>query len=276
MPPSATGQPILINNVPFTVVGVTPSEFFGVDPGRGARGLSPHARQPPLRPGCRGARYLDQNYYWVEMMGRLRPGVGLAQAQAALAAPFAQWVATTATNDRRARQSSGAAPRGRRRWTRQPQAPVLEAALRAAGDGRPDPGDRVREHGESAARAGRRPQARDGGAAQPRRRTLARRASTADRERPAGVAQRRARHPHRRRRHPCADAAAGQRTGGIHAARRTELARARRHAGAVVAVRRAVWPGARDAVDPSGVDADAQRPVRQRAARRACATGSRA
>ena len=34
------------------------------------------------------------------MMGRLRPGVSLAQAQAALAAPFAQWVAPTATNDR--------------------------------------------------------------------------------------------------------------------------------------------------------------------------------
>src|SRR6266576_5783571 len=29
---NAAGQPILINNVPFTVVGVTPPEFFGVDP----------------------------------------------------------------------------------------------------------------------------------------------------------------------------------------------------------------------------------------------------
>ena len=44
--------------------------------------------------------FLDQNYYWVEMMGRLKPGVDLAQAQAALAGPFAQWVASTATNDR--------------------------------------------------------------------------------------------------------------------------------------------------------------------------------
>ncbi len=32
-PPNATGQRILINNVPFTVISVTPSEFFGVDPG---------------------------------------------------------------------------------------------------------------------------------------------------------------------------------------------------------------------------------------------------
>ena len=34
------------------------------------------------------------------MMGRLRPGVSLAQAQAALAGPFEQWVASTATNPR--------------------------------------------------------------------------------------------------------------------------------------------------------------------------------
>ena len=39
-----------------------------------------------------------------------------------------------------------------------------------------------------------------------------------------------------------------------------------RHARAVVAVRPAVWPGAGAAVDPAGVDADAQRQVRHRAA----------
>ena len=43
--------------------------------------------------------FQDQNYYWVQMMGRLRPGVGRAQAEAALRASFEQWVATTATND---------------------------------------------------------------------------------------------------------------------------------------------------------------------------------
>ena len=45
-------------------------------------------------------RYLDQNYYWVQMMGRLRPGVRRAEAQTALEGPFGQWVASTATNDR--------------------------------------------------------------------------------------------------------------------------------------------------------------------------------
>ena len=31
-PSQAAGQPILIDNLPFTIVGVTPPEFFGVDP----------------------------------------------------------------------------------------------------------------------------------------------------------------------------------------------------------------------------------------------------
>ncbi len=95
---SATGQQILINNVAFTVVGVTPPEFFGVDPAAAPQIYLPMHANLLFDPGG-GRAYLDPNYYWVEMMGRLHPGVGLAQAQAALAAPFAQWVATTATND---------------------------------------------------------------------------------------------------------------------------------------------------------------------------------
>jgi macrolide transport system ATP-binding/permease protein len=43
--------------------------------------------------------YPDGNFYWIEMMGRLRPGVSMAQAQAALAPRFHQWVAATATTD---------------------------------------------------------------------------------------------------------------------------------------------------------------------------------
>src|SRR5437016_929096 len=43
--------------------------------------------------------YGDGNFYWIEMMGRLRPGVSIAQAQAALAPHFHQWVATTAKTD---------------------------------------------------------------------------------------------------------------------------------------------------------------------------------
>ena len=104
---SAAGQPILINNLPFTVVGVTPPEFFGVDPAAAPDVYLPlHANRAAWHPSAAPASYLDRNYYWIEMMGRLRPGVGLDQAQAALAPAFPQWVASTAANDRGARKPS--------------------------------------------------------------------------------------------------------------------------------------------------------------------------
>ena len=97
-PAEATGQPILINNVAFTVIGVTPSAFFGVDPALAPDVYLPMHANVTFDPKAAGV-YLDGNYYWLQMMGRLRPGVRRDQAQAALAAPFTQWVVTTATNE---------------------------------------------------------------------------------------------------------------------------------------------------------------------------------
>jgi len=98
-PSNAIGQPILVDNVPFTVVGVAPPEFFGVDPAAAPEIYLPlHTNL--LVDGARAARiYGDENFYWIEMMGRLRPGVSMAQAQAVLAPRFHQWVASTATTD---------------------------------------------------------------------------------------------------------------------------------------------------------------------------------
>jgi macrolide transport system ATP-binding/permease protein len=98
-PANAIGQSVLVDDVPFTVIGVAPPEFFGVDPA-----LVPDIYLPLhtnlLVDGSRAARmYPDGNFYWIEMMGRLRPGVSMAQAQAVLAPRFHRWVATTATTD---------------------------------------------------------------------------------------------------------------------------------------------------------------------------------
>jgi predicted permease len=98
-PPNAIGQSILVDNIPFTVIGVAPPEFFGVDPA-----VAPDLYLPLhtnlLVDGAGAARmYGDGNFYWIEMMGRLRPGVSMAEAQAALAPRFHQWVATTAKTD---------------------------------------------------------------------------------------------------------------------------------------------------------------------------------
>src|SRR5258706_3798178 len=99
-PPSAIGQSILVDSVPFTVIGVAPPEFFGVDPA-----MAPDLYLPLhtniLVDGARAARmYGDGNFYWIEMMGRLRPGVSMSQAQAALAPRFHPWGSTTAKTDR--------------------------------------------------------------------------------------------------------------------------------------------------------------------------------
>ncbi|MFZ0594148.1 MAG: ABC transporter permease, partial [Bryobacteraceae bacterium] len=98
-PPNAIGQAILVDNTPFTVIGVAPPEFFGVDP-EAAPDLYLPLHTNLLLDGAAAARmYSDGNFYWIEMMGRLRPGVSMAQAQAALAPPFHEWVASTATTD---------------------------------------------------------------------------------------------------------------------------------------------------------------------------------
>ena len=98
-PPNAVGQSILVDDTPFTVIGVATPEFFGVDPE-----VAPHLYLPlhtnVLVDGAGSARmYGDENFYWIEMMGRLRPGVSMAQAEAALAPRFHQWVSATASTD---------------------------------------------------------------------------------------------------------------------------------------------------------------------------------
>ncbi len=102
-PANALGQSIFIDNFPFTVVGVTPPGFFGLDPDavpdlylpmHSNLGLDAmNSYSPPA------VRYLDPNVDWVEVMARLRPGVSLAQAQSSLAPLFHRWEAT-ATSDR--------------------------------------------------------------------------------------------------------------------------------------------------------------------------------
>jgi macrolide transport system ATP-binding/permease protein len=98
-PSTAIGQSILVDSVPFTVIGVAPPEFFGVDPAAAPDIYLPlHTNL--LLDGTGAARgYSNGNFYWIEMMGRLRPGVSMAQAQAALAPRFHEWVAATATTD---------------------------------------------------------------------------------------------------------------------------------------------------------------------------------
>jgi predicted permease len=100
-PANAAGQSILINNLPFIVTGVTPPGFFGVDPGAAPDVYLPmHTNlSADATDSFEAQQYLERNYYWIEVMARLRPGVSRVEAQAALAPVFQNWVASTASTD---------------------------------------------------------------------------------------------------------------------------------------------------------------------------------
>jgi predicted permease len=98
-PAGAVGQSIRVDNVAMTVVGVTPPEFFGVDPAEAPDLYLPLHAVQRVEADSAQSMFHDQNFYWLEMMGRLRPGVSMEQAQAALAPRFHHWVASTATTE---------------------------------------------------------------------------------------------------------------------------------------------------------------------------------
>lgn len=94
-PDNAPGQSILINNVPFTVIGVAPPEFFGADPDRPPDVYVPmHANLVLEARTYSAATYLDPNYDWVVPMARLRPGISPLQAQAAVGGQYSEWART--------------------------------------------------------------------------------------------------------------------------------------------------------------------------------------
>ena len=99
----AVGQPIRINDNLFTIVGVSPPEFFGVNP------AGPQDIYLPMHTSMlldtvyfeeQRRKYQERNFYWVEIMGRLRLGVTREEAQTALVPMFQQFVQGTATTEK--------------------------------------------------------------------------------------------------------------------------------------------------------------------------------
>ncbi len=84
------GKNIALNGVPFTIVGVAPAGFFGVAPGWAPDVWIPITDHAFLRPwGSRrelqgGAIQNAEQWWWLALMGRRKPGVTEAQAQAEL------------------------------------------------------------------------------------------------------------------------------------------------------------------------------------------------
>ncbi len=100
----AVGQTIRLDNQPFEVIGIAPPEFFGAEPGEVPDVYVPmHANlllQQALVSATVGEQYLDPNYYWIEVMARLKPGVSITRAQAVLGPQFQQFISATSTTER--------------------------------------------------------------------------------------------------------------------------------------------------------------------------------
>lgn len=76
---SVVGKRFIINNTNFTIVGVTPPEFFGERVRRPPDFWLPLSLQPQVE--LRNSFLEDNQVYWLMLMGRLKPGVTIEQAQ---------------------------------------------------------------------------------------------------------------------------------------------------------------------------------------------------
>ena len=81
--PSAIGQTITLQDRPFTIIGVAPRGFIGLEPGRPVDIIVPLASQG-------GPLLTNPNVIWLRLLGRRKPGVSIEQVQADLAVRFAR------------------------------------------------------------------------------------------------------------------------------------------------------------------------------------------
>ena len=85
--PGILGQTIRVNTFPFTVIGVSAPGFDGLEPGIPAQVFMPMAMAPSIRGGT---NMQDRRQRWVNVYGRLKPGVSIGQAKAGLQPLFHQ------------------------------------------------------------------------------------------------------------------------------------------------------------------------------------------
>lgn len=85
--PAIIGKPVTVNNVPMTVIGVAQQGFLGSFLGVSAAAWLPMMMQ---REATGGDRLNARGDGWMQSIGRLKPGVSRAQAQAEAAAIMSQ------------------------------------------------------------------------------------------------------------------------------------------------------------------------------------------
>ena len=91
--PNVVGKAVKVNNVPVTIVGVLPPEFTGIQyPIAEAPDLTVplalDSQLSPPPPAGQAPRLSQGPYWWLQVMGRLKPGATAAQVQGNLGAVF--------------------------------------------------------------------------------------------------------------------------------------------------------------------------------------------
>ena len=80
--PAIVGQPITIDGLPFTVIGIAPADFSGLFPGSTRDLWLPLHSLDLLKPNPK--RWTEPFTSWVTIVGRLAPGVSIERAQSEL------------------------------------------------------------------------------------------------------------------------------------------------------------------------------------------------
>ena len=91
--PAVVGKAIKVNNVPITIVGVISPHFFGIqqpvaNPPDISLPLSLDAQLTTGPPSTDPPRLSQPTYWWLQVMGRLKPGASPAQVQGNLEGVF--------------------------------------------------------------------------------------------------------------------------------------------------------------------------------------------
>jgi predicted permease len=89
--PSILGKTIQVRETPFEIIGVAPPGFFGETVGDAADMWVPLTMQSAIYPGrdlLSPVAAMMNEYIWLHVMARLKPGVSITQANAAVAVVF--------------------------------------------------------------------------------------------------------------------------------------------------------------------------------------------
>src|SRR5262245_6679749 len=77
------GKPIMLDRIQFTVIGVTPAEFTGIDQGNGFDVAVPLGAEPLIR-GAKESAMDQRSWWWLRIIARLKDGESLDHSLAAL------------------------------------------------------------------------------------------------------------------------------------------------------------------------------------------------